>query len=96
VARQIRDGLIIAWVLQHLALLAVTGCDARRAAQLLGYVDAQYTALGMPRDTTEPGAKLGVHYHVGTVRGYTISGHWRYLEHDWDCEAGKVHLRTSW
>jgi 2,4'-dihydroxyacetophenone dioxygenase len=35
-----------------------------------------------------PGAKLGVHYHVGTVRGYTIAGHWRYLEHDWIAKAG--------
>ena len=35
-----------------------------------------------------PGAKLGVHYHVGTVRGYTISGHWRYLEHDWIAKPG--------
>jgi 2,4'-dihydroxyacetophenone dioxygenase len=23
-----------------------------------------------------PGAKLGIHYHVGTVRGYTLHGHW--------------------
>jgi len=23
-----------------------------------------------------PGAKLGTHYHVGTVRGYTMRGHW--------------------
>jgi 2,4'-dihydroxyacetophenone dioxygenase len=35
-----------------------------------------------------PGAKLGVHYHVGTVRGYTIAGHWRYLEHDWVAKPG--------
>ena len=35
-----------------------------------------------------PGAKLGVHYHVGSVRGYTISGHWRYLEHDWIAKPG--------
>ncbi len=35
-----------------------------------------------------PGAKLGVHYHVGTVRGYTIAGHWRYLEHDWIAKPG--------
>ena len=35
-----------------------------------------------------PGAKLGVHYHVGTVRGYTIGGHWRYLEHDWVAKPG--------
>ncbi len=35
-----------------------------------------------------PGAALGVHYHVGTVRGYTIQGHWRYLEHDWIAKPG--------
>lgn len=35
-----------------------------------------------------PGAQLGVHYHVGTVRGYTIQGHWRYLEHDWVAKPG--------
>jgi len=35
-----------------------------------------------------PGAKLGVHYHVGIVRGYTMRGHWRYLEHDWVAKPG--------
>jgi 2,4'-dihydroxyacetophenone dioxygenase len=35
-----------------------------------------------------PGAKLGTHYHVGTVRGYTMRGHWRYLEHDWVARPG--------
>ena len=35
-----------------------------------------------------PGAMLGTHYHVGTVRGYTIAGHWRYLEHDWVAKPG--------
>jgi quercetin dioxygenase-like cupin family protein len=35
-----------------------------------------------------PGAQIGVHYHVGTVRGYTIQGHWRYLEHDWIAKPG--------
>ena len=35
-----------------------------------------------------PGASLGVHYHVGTVRGFTIAGHWRYLEHDWVAGPG--------
>ena len=35
-----------------------------------------------------PGAKLGTHYHVGTVRGYTMQGHWRYLEHDWVAKPG--------
>jgi 2,4'-dihydroxyacetophenone dioxygenase len=35
-----------------------------------------------------PGAMLGTHYHVGTVRGYTMHGHWRYLEHDWIARPG--------
>ena len=35
-----------------------------------------------------PGAQLGVHYHVGIVRGYTMRGHWRYLEHDWVAKPG--------
>ena len=35
-----------------------------------------------------PGASLGVHYHVGTVRGFTLRGHWRYLEHDWIATPG--------
>ena len=35
-----------------------------------------------------PGAVLGTHYHVGTVRGYTVQGHWRYLEHDWIAKPG--------
>ena len=35
-----------------------------------------------------PGAVVGTHYHVGTVRGYTMRGHWRYLEHDWVAKPG--------
>jgi 2,4'-dihydroxyacetophenone dioxygenase len=35
-----------------------------------------------------PGSVLGTHYHVGTVRGYTMRGHWRYLEHDWVAKPG--------
>lgn len=35
-----------------------------------------------------PGAKLGVHYHTGTVHGFTLRGHWRYLEHDWIAKPG--------
>jgi len=35
-----------------------------------------------------PGASLGTHYHVGTVRGFTLRGHWRYLEHDWIAKPG--------
>jgi hypothetical protein len=52
-ARQVRDELTIAGALQHLALLAVLGGDARRGAQLLGYVDTQFTALGLQRESTE-------------------------------------------
>jgi hypothetical protein len=51
--RQIRDEYSIAIVLQHLAVLAALGGDARRGAQLVGYVDAQYTALGLQREPTE-------------------------------------------
>jgi tetratricopeptide (TPR) repeat protein len=53
VARQARDEQTIPIALQHFALLAALGGDARRGAQLLGYVDAQYTALGMQREPTE-------------------------------------------
>lgn len=35
-----------------------------------------------------PGASLGVHYHVGSVHGYTIGGHWGYLEYDWTAKPG--------
>jgi predicted ATPase/class 3 adenylate cyclase len=52
-ARQIRHEPAIADTLQHLALLSALDGDARRAAQLLGYVDVQYTALGMQREPTE-------------------------------------------
>src|SRR5690348_17605283 len=27
-----------------------------------------------------PGSMVGTHYHVGTVHGYTMHGHWRYLD----------------
>src|SRR4051794_7836927 len=35
-----------------------------------------------------PRAKLGSHYHVGTVHGYTMQGRRRYLEHDWVAGPG--------
>ncbi|MBV8149226.1 MAG: tetratricopeptide repeat protein, partial [Candidatus Eremiobacteraeota bacterium] len=53
VARQARSEPVIAIALQHLAVLAGLGGDVRRGAQLLGYVDAQYTALGTQREPTE-------------------------------------------
>jgi len=35
-----------------------------------------------------PSRRIGTHYHVGTVQGYTMRGHWRYLEHDWIAKPG--------
>jgi 2,4'-dihydroxyacetophenone dioxygenase len=35
-----------------------------------------------------PGARIGTHYHIGTVHGYTLRGHWKYLEHDWVAKPG--------
>ena len=35
-----------------------------------------------------PGSMIGTHYHIGTVQGYTMRGHWRYLEHDWVAKPG--------
>jgi quercetin dioxygenase-like cupin family protein len=35
-----------------------------------------------------PGAVIGSHYHIGTVQGFTLRGHWRYLEHDWIAKPG--------
>jgi len=52
-ARQERSELQVAFTLQHLALLCALGGDARLGAQLLGYVDAQFTALSMQREPTE-------------------------------------------
>jgi predicted ATPase len=53
VARQARVEQCIAIALQHLAVIAGLSRDARRGTQLLGYVDAQYAALGMQREPTE-------------------------------------------
>ena len=35
-----------------------------------------------------PGASLGIHYHVGSVHGYTLRGHWGYLEYEWTARPG--------
>src|SRR5437762_7985115 len=35
-----------------------------------------------------PGSMVGTHYLYGTVHGYTMRVHWRYLEHDWIAKAG--------
>ncbi|HKE37530.1 MAG TPA: NB-ARC domain-containing protein [Candidatus Baltobacteraceae bacterium] len=52
-ARQVRNEETIAVALQHLSVLAALGGDARRGAHLLGYVDRQYTGLGIQREQTE-------------------------------------------
>ena len=52
-ARQVQQEMRVAIALQHLALLAGLGGDARRAAQLLGYVDARYEQVGTKRESTE-------------------------------------------
>ena len=51
-ARQRRE-LVSATALQNFALLAAVGGDARCAARLLGYVNAQYDQLGLIRKRTE-------------------------------------------
>jgi hypothetical protein len=53
-ARQVRYEPVIAGALNYLAVLAGLGRgDTRGGAQLLGYVEAQFTALGMQRGGTE-------------------------------------------
>jgi hypothetical protein len=52
-ARHVRNEKILAIVLQHLARLAALCSDRCRAAQLLGYVDVQYSVLGSQREPTE-------------------------------------------
>jgi len=37
---------------------------------------------------TRKGAIVNRHYHPGQVFGYTISGKWGYLEHDWTATTG--------
>jgi predicted ATPase/transcriptional regulator with XRE-family HTH domain len=52
-SRQTRLELGIAVALQHFAVLAVLGGDARHGARLLGYVNSQYKELGIEREATE-------------------------------------------
>jgi hypothetical protein len=53
VARQAESEQIIACALRHLALLAALQRQPLGAARLLGYVDAQFKALGNEREATE-------------------------------------------
>jgi predicted ATPase/class 3 adenylate cyclase len=52
-ARQAQDALLTAIALQHLALLGALRGEVRRAAQLIGYVNAQYKELGYEPEATE-------------------------------------------
>jgi tetratricopeptide (TPR) repeat protein len=52
-ARQAERALLTAIALQHFALLGALRGEVRGAAQLIGYVDAQYKELGYKREATE-------------------------------------------
>ena len=52
-ARQAQRALLTAIALQHFALLGALRGEVRGAAQLVGYVDAQYKELGYEREATE-------------------------------------------
>lgn len=41
------------------------------------------------------GMELPKHHHAGTVHVYTISGHWRYKEHDWIAGPGSFIYETA-
>jgi 2,4'-dihydroxyacetophenone dioxygenase len=41
------------------------------------------------------GTELGTHRHYGSVIVYTMSGAWRYLEHDWVARAGDFVYETA-
>ena len=40
-------------------------------------------------------ARLPRHHHAGWVMVYTISGEWRYLEHDWVAKPGSFVYETA-
>lgn len=48
------------------------------------------TLLKMPADM-----QLPKHHHSGTVHVYTISGQWKYLEHDWVATTGSFVFETA-
>lgn len=41
------------------------------------------------------GMEMPKHYHSGTVHVYTLSGSWRYLEHDWVAGPGSFVFETA-
>jgi len=64
-ARRMQESLLIAWSVQHLALIGALHDDARDAARLIGYVDAQYEVL---RSSREPTEKWGYQKLMVTLR----------------------------
>lgn len=52
-ARDLQSSAFAAIALQHLTLIAALKGQTERAGRLLGFVDAQFQALGMQRETTE-------------------------------------------
>lgn len=40
------------------------------------------------------GGNLGIHRHYGSVIAYTISGAWRYVEHEWVSRTGDIVQET--
>ena len=52
-ARQVQSPIGIAIALQHIALILVLRGEVKKAARLIGYVNAQFKELGVERDITE-------------------------------------------
>jgi len=44
---------------------------------------------------TPASVQMPKHHHSGTVQVYTISGQWRYLEHDWVATPGSFVFETA-
>jgi predicted ATPase/transcriptional regulator with XRE-family HTH domain len=70
-AGQIQDEQWAAIALQHLALLAALDGDSRRAAQLVGYVNALFDQIGTQRQSTE---QWGYDKLLATLRGKLSEG----------------------
>lgn len=41
------------------------------------------------------GTELPKHHHAGTVHVYTVTGSWRYKEHDWIARPGSMVFETA-
>jgi predicted ATPase len=52
-ARQVRDEKLLNIALQHLALIAALSGTTHHGARVMGYVDAQFSELGLKREYTE-------------------------------------------